>query len=79
MFTRLSEHLRPLEEALIASGHLPAIGLRWLGHRPPAAATRDRDIDQYYAGRTDADRDEERAWGELGAEALAVSSQESEK
>ncbi len=31
----LAEHLRPVEVALIASGHLPAIGLRWLGHRPP--------------------------------------------
>jgi Arc/MetJ-type ribon-helix-helix transcriptional regulator len=34
-------------------------------------AGRDREIEAYYAGRSTADRDEERAWGALGAEALA--------
>lgn len=37
-------------------------------------AQRDREIEAYYAGRSEADREDERAWGELGAEALATSS-----
>lgn len=36
-------------------------------------AQRDRAIEAYYAGRSDADRADERAWGEVGAEALAIS------
>ena len=39
---------------------------------------RDRDIETYYAGRSAADRDEERAWGEVGAEALSASSRAAE-
>ncbi len=36
-------------------------------------AQRDVAIEQYYAHRTPADRKAERAWGELGAEAIAGS------
>lgn len=36
-------------------------------------AERDREIEAYYAGRSRAEREEERAWGEVGAEALAIS------
>ncbi len=39
---------------------------------------RDREIEAYYAGRTEAERDEERAWGEVGAEALATSTRAAE-
>jgi Arc/MetJ-type ribon-helix-helix transcriptional regulator len=41
-------------------------------------AERDRQIEIYYAGRTDAQRSEERSWGELGAEGLGVSSRAGE-
>ena len=41
-------------------------------------AQRDREIEVYYAGRSAAECDEERAWGEVGAEALATSSRAAE-
>jgi Arc/MetJ-type ribon-helix-helix transcriptional regulator len=40
---------------------------------------RDAAIEEYYGGRTDEERREERAWGELGAEALAISSRAAER
>ena len=41
-------------------------------------AQRDLEIEAYYGSRTEADRGEERAWGEAGAEALAVSARAAE-
>lgn len=40
---------------------------------------RDAAIEEYYGGRTEEERRDERAWGELGAEALAISSRAAER